>query len=69
MFRALVELYPDKSAEQLRAYLAGKSLSEQATLRGVPKIAAMIEELKLQDAGPEESWKSEELLGELDGLE
>ena len=72
LFRALVELYPDKSAEQLRAYLSKKTLSEQATLRGVGKIAAVIEELKLKDAenGAEENEEIiDTMLDELDGLE
>lgn len=50
LYRALVRLYPAKTAEQLRAYLDGKTDAEQAKLRATPKVAAMIADIKAEDA-------------------
>lgn len=46
LFRALVRLYPGKTAEFLQAYIAGKTKQEQAALRASKKISAMIEIIK-----------------------
>ena len=50
LMRALARLYPVKSADQLRAFLDGKSKAEQAALRANTKIAAIIEEIKAESA-------------------
>ena len=48
LFRALVRMYPAKTADQLREYLDGKTKAEQAALRLNPKVAAVIEEIKAE---------------------
>lgn len=46
LFRALCELYPNKTPETLREFIAGKSKEEQAALRATPKIAAIIDRIR-----------------------
>lgn len=50
LFRALTRIYPTKTPEQIRAFLEGKSDAEKATLRKLPAIAAIIEQLKAESA-------------------
>ena len=50
LFKALCRMYPAKTPEALRTYLAGKSKEEQAALRKNPKVAAIIEELRVETA-------------------
>jgi len=50
LFRALTRLYPTKTPEQIREFLEGKSDSEKATLRKLPAIASIIEQLKAESA-------------------
>lgn len=50
LFRALVRMYPGKAADQLRAFLDGKTKAEQAALRANPKVSAVIEEIKAESA-------------------
>lgn len=50
LFRALVRLYPTKTPEQIRAFLEAKSDAEKATLRKLPAVAAIIEQLKAESA-------------------
>lgn len=64
LFRALVRLYPAKTHESLREFLAKKSKSEQAALRTNPKIAAIIDEIRAEGVG---EIDSDELLNELEG--
>lgn len=63
LFRALCELYPNKTPEQLREFLAGKSKEEQAALRASPKIAAIIDRLRAKKSADTDV---DALLGELD---
>lgn len=49
LFRALVRLYPTKTANDLRAYLDGKTPKEQAALRANPKVKPIIEALRAED--------------------
>ena len=65
LFRALCRLYPNKDADTLREFLAGKSKQEQAALRANPKVAAIIEEIKAESANVSEI-DTDELLGELE---
>lgn len=65
LFRALCRLYANKTPEQLREFLDGKSKEEQAALRKNPRIAAIIEEIKAESAKTD-GIDSDELLGELD---
>ena len=46
LFRALCQMYPNKTPEALRAFLDGKTKSECAALRATPKIAAIIDTLR-----------------------
>lgn len=63
LFRALCRMYPDKTPETLREFLAGKSPAEQAALRKNPKVAAIIEEIRAADA--DESVDTDSMLEEL----
>ena len=50
LFRALSRLYVAKTPEQIRAFLEAKSDAEKATLRKLPAVAAIIEQLKAESA-------------------
>ena len=65
LFRALVRLYPAKTADQLREYLDGKSDAEKTALRKNPKVATMIEEIRAE-TGKSANVDTDELLGELE---
>lgn len=64
LFRALVRMYPAKTAEQLRVYLDGKTKAEQAALRLNPKVAVIIDEIKAERATDSEI-DSDSMLDEL----
>jgi len=66
LFRALSLAYPTKTPEQIRAYLATKNLSEQATMRKSDKLATIIEDLRAKDAANGEPVDEEALF---EGLE
>lgn len=65
LLRALVRLYPTKAREDLISFLDGKSDAEKAALRRNPKVAAVIEEIRGEDAA-DGAVDSDSLLGELD---
>ena len=68
LFTALCRLYSAKTAEEIRAFLDGKTAAEQAALRKNPKIAAVIETIKaerVQDS-PDDT-DTEGMLAELAG--
>ena len=50
LFRALCIVYADKTPEAIREFLGKKTKEQQAALRVVPKIAAVIETLKAAKA-------------------
>lgn len=50
LLRALIELYPTKTREQLVEFLAGKSDKDKAALRANPKVATIIERIKAESA-------------------
>jgi len=50
LFRALSRLYAAKTPEQIRAFLEAKSDAEKATLRKLPAVAAIIEQLRAESA-------------------
>lgn len=54
LFRALCEYKPEASREQIKAFLAGKSKEEQAALRAVPGIAAIIDRIRAKQAAASE---------------
>lgn len=62
LFRALCKMYPAKTPEALREFLASKTASEHAALRKNPKVAAVIDELRAATATDD----GEEMLKELD---
>jgi hypothetical protein len=53
LFRALCMLYPDKTAEAIRAFLDKKTAAEKTALRNTKKIADIILTLKDDEAGDE----------------
>lgn len=62
LFRALCKMYPNKTPEALREFLATKSAAEQAALRKNPRVAAIIDELRAATAKDD----GESLLNELE---
>ncbi len=67
LLKALCELYPAKTREQLQAYLSGKSDKEKAALRADAKIAPVIQRLKdAAGASASKGIDTDSLLGELD---
>jgi hypothetical protein len=70
LFRALCRMYEDKSPESIREFLAGKSKADQAALRGNARVAAIIDEIKAEDAANGlggDTAASDDLLAELEG--
>lgn len=68
LFKALCRMYANKTPDELREFLAGKTDEQKAALRKNPRVAAIIEEIKLETAkiDPE---AGNELLGELDAMQ
>lgn len=62
LVRALVELYPAKSIEELREFVNGKDKKEQAALRANPKVAAIIDRIRAESTNID----TDALLGELE---
>lgn len=50
LFRALCELYPNRTPDQIKAFLDGKTKEEQAALLVSPKIAPIIDTLRAKKA-------------------
>lgn len=67
LLQALCRMYADKTPEQLRDYLAGKTDAEKAALRKNPKVATIIDTIRAE-TGKAASVDTDELLDELDGL-
>lgn len=65
LFRALIRMYPAKSPEQLREFLAGKGKSAQAALRKNPRVAAIIEEIRAERADDGDEVDTNAMLDEL----
>lgn len=67
LFRALCELYAGrKSADDVRAYLDGKSDKERAALRTNSRIAPIIERMRAEATPKAGSIDTDALLDELD---
>lgn len=64
LLRALCQLYPTKTVEQVREYLTGKTAEEKTALRKAPRIAAIIETLRDADSDSDEV-DTDALLNEL----
>lgn len=72
LFQAIVRMYPTKSEESLRVWFDGRDDAQKATLRKNPKIAAIIAQIQAERAAQRADVAevdSDDLLGELDGLE
>lgn len=72
LYRALVRIIGEaKTAGEIKAFLAAKTDAEQAALRATPRVKAVIDEIKAEDAarrvGEGGEDKGEEMLGELLG--
>lgn len=65
LFRALCQLYADKTPEAIREFLGKKDAKEQAALRALPKVAKIIDELRAAKA--RDDIDTDALLGELEG--
>lgn len=54
LFKALCRMYADQTPKQVREFLDGISKREQAALRAVPNVKAVIEAIEAEDveAGP-----------------
>mgnify|MGYP003450704267 CR=1 FL=1 len=63
LFRALCIAYAQKDPADIKAFLDGKTKAEQAALRKNPKIAAIIDTLREEEAGDVDT---DEMLNELD---
>lgn len=63
LFRALCIAYDRKDPSDIKAFLDGKTKAEQAALRKNPKIAAIIDTLREEDAGDVDT---DEMLNELE---
>lgn len=50
LLRALIQMKPEKTREQLETYLSGLTKAQQAALRANPKVAAVIETLRTKPA-------------------
>lgn len=50
LLRALLVMKPEKTREQLETYLSGLTKAQQAALRANPKVAAVIETLRVKPA-------------------
>lgn len=62
LFTALCELYPAKSPEEIREWLAGKSKADQAKLRKTDKVAAKLAEIAARSG---DAALGEDMLDEL----
>lgn len=63
LFRALCIAYDQKDPADIKAFLDGKTKAEQAALRKNPKIAAIIDTLREEEAGDVDT---DEMLNELE---
>lgn len=51
LFRALTRLYPNKSADELRAFIEGVSTKERAALMVSPKVKPIVDEIRSAAVG------------------
>jgi hypothetical protein len=67
LFRALVRMYPQKTRGDLETYLATLDLAQQAKVRATTRVAAVIAEIKAEDAKAKKvDGAGEELLAGLE---
>lgn len=65
LLKALVEVYANKTVEQVKAFLAGKTHAEKVALRNNGKIKPVIERLEAEKASKKSNVDTDALLGEL----
>ncbi len=65
LFKALVEAYPQKSAEELKAFLKDKTQGQKTALRNSARLKPIIERLEAEKAAGSKV-DTDALLGELD---
>lgn len=68
LYRALVRLYPGRDAAAIREYLAGLDAKQQAALRGNPKIAAVIADIRAEDDARKGADVGDDPLAELEQM-
>ncbi len=66
LVQALLEVYPSKNIEQIKAFLGGKSQAEKVAMRANPKIKPIVERIEAAKAAKKASVDTDALLGELD---
>lgn len=67
LIKALAELYPNKSIEQLKAYLKDKTQAEKLALRQSERVKPIVERLEAEKASKGSKVDTEALLAGLDG--
>lgn len=65
LFKAMVEVYPNKTPEQLKTYLALRSQAEKTALRNSSKLKDVVARLDAEKAAKTAKVDTEALLGEL----
>lgn len=68
LYRALIRLYPGRDAAAIREYLAGLDAKQQAALRGNPKIAAVIADIRAEDDARKGADVGDDPLAELEQM-
>jgi len=68
LYMALCRLYADKTPERIKEFLAGKSDAEKAAMRKNPKVADIIEQIKLEQGRDGDGTPGEDILNELEGM-
>lgn len=66
LFRALCRMYPAKTPQALREFLAAKSPAEQAALRKNPRVAQIIDDIRAEAANGD-APDTDGMLDELNG--
>lgn len=68
LYKALIRMMPDKTPEQVKAWLEKKTAAEQAALRINPRVAAIIETIRAEQAKADDI-DSDALLDQLESGE
>jgi hypothetical protein len=65
LFKALCRMYATKTPEYIREFLTKKTDAEKAALRKNPRVAEIIETIKMENAKDDDDGMSDALLDEL----
>ena len=68
LYMALCRMYDTKTPERIKEFLAGKSDAEKAAMRKNPKVADIIEQIKLEQGRDGDGTPGEDMLNELEGM-